>query len=131
MSMQGKTVLIVEDEAPLRNALKDAFTHEGFTTQEAANGAEGLAFALTLKPDVIILDLMMPIMDGQTMIKELRADEAYGKNADIIVLTNVGILNEEAKQVNMEVPAFYLTKSNWDVAAVVEKAKVLIARHHQ
>ena len=75
-----KKILIVEDEAPLRNAISDILSFEGFTVFQAKNGQEGLDAALLEHPDLILLDLMMPVMDGLTMLEKLRQDQAYGKN---------------------------------------------------
>ena len=67
----NKKILIVEDEAPLRNAVTDILTFEGFTVFQAKNGQEGLDLALKEHPDLILLDLMMPIMDGPALIQAL------------------------------------------------------------
>jgi DNA-binding response OmpR family regulator len=124
----GKKVLIVEDEAPLRNALVDVFTLEGFTVLEANDGQQGLEIALREKPDMILLDIIMPIMDGMTMLRELRKDKAYGETASVIILTNLGMFNEEvSKGVNVVEPAFYLVKTNWAIEDVVKKVKTVLA----
>lgn len=68
------TILIVEDDVPELNALRDKFTHEGFSILEAKNGEEGLATALREHPDLILLDIIMPVMDGMTMLVNLRKD---------------------------------------------------------
>ena len=121
-------VLIVEDEAPLRNALVDVFTLEGFQVLEARDGKEGLEIALKEKPDVILLDVIMPVMDGMTMLKKLREDREYGVNAPVIVLTNLGMFSERvSKDVNMADPAFYLVKTNWAIDDVVKKVRTLLA----
>src|SRR3990167_10306088 len=85
----NKKVLIVEDEAPLRNAVTDILTFEGFTVFQGKNGQEGLDIALKEHPDLILLDLMMPVMDGLTMLGKLRQDPDWGKDASVILLTNI------------------------------------------
>ena len=116
-----KTILIVEDDAPLRNALRDKLICEGFTTLEAKNGAEGLEVALAEHPDLILLDIVMPVMDGITMLKKLRKDE-WGKNARIIMLTNLSDtekMTEAIEQGSYD----YLVKSDWKIEDIIAKVK--------
>src|SRR5260370_34454655 len=84
-----KTILIIEDERPLRTALTDKLKRAGFATLEASDGEEGLRIALEKHPDLLLVDVIMPKMDGLTMLKELKEDE-WGKQAKIIILSNLG-----------------------------------------
>ncbi len=123
-----KNILVVEDEAPLRNALSEMLTREGFGVFEAKDGQEGLDYALKEKPDVILLDLVMPVMDGMTMLKLLRADKEYGEKVPVIVLSNVSIVDERVtKGVNTANPEFYLVKANWPIEGVVNKVKTILS----
>ena len=118
----GKTVLIVEDEVSLIIALRDKFFHEGFTVLEAKNGEEGLGVALDKHPDMILLDIIMPVMDGITMLKKLRESGEWGKTAQVIILTNLN----EAEKVSEAMAAGtyeYLVKSDWKIADIVNKVK--------
>ena len=118
---QKKNILIVEDETPLRMALRDKLVREGFSVLEAKNGQEGLAVAVHVHPDLILLDIVMPVMDGMTMLKELRADH-WGQNAKVIVLTNLSDNDKLADA--MEQGSYdYLVKSNWTIESVVAKVK--------
>lgn len=87
--MQPKlsTVLIVEDEKLIQQALKDKFTFENFTVLTADNGQAGLESALQNHPDIILLDLQMPILDGFGALEKLRADP-WGARVPVIVLSN-------------------------------------------
>ena len=87
MPEQPKKILIVEDEQNLRQELAAQCNSDGFITFEAKNGEEGLSFALREHPDLILLDLVMPAMNGVEMLQQLRKDE-WGKNAVVVVLTN-------------------------------------------
>ena len=87
------TVLIIEDELDLRGLLKTKLISEHFEVLEADNGKIGLDISLSSHPDIILLDIVMPVMDGLAMLKELRQDE-WGKTAKVIVLSN---LNEAEK----------------------------------
>ena len=118
----NKKILIVEDEAPLRNAVTDILTFEGFTVFQAKNGQEGLEIALKERPDLTLLDLMMPIMDGLTMLEKLRQDQDYGKNAAVILLTNINDPEKVAKAT--EAGSYdFLVKSDWNIEDVVRKIK--------
>jgi CheY-like chemotaxis protein len=76
----------------------------------AGNGKDGLALALREKPDLILLDISMPVMDGQTMLTELRKDE-WGKRAKVIFLTNLEPNVNIVQQAASEDPTFYVVKS--------------------
>jgi len=81
------TILLVEDEESLIEPLKIFLNKRGYTLIRAKNGDEGLKMAKEYKPDLIITDILMPIMDGLTMLEKLRKDP-WGKSAKVIVLTN-------------------------------------------
>ncbi|MDO8521236.1 MAG: response regulator [bacterium] len=119
----NKKILIVEDEAPLRNAVADILSFEGFTVFQAKNGQEGLDLALKEHPDLILLDLMMPVMDGLTMLEKMRQDQEWGKNASVILLTN---LNDPEKIAQATEAGSYdfLVKSDWNIEDVVKKIKL-------
>jgi len=117
----NKRILIVEDDLALIRALADKFLSEGFDVLEAKNGEEGLVVALQENPDLILLDIVMPRMDGLTMLKELRNDER-GQEVPVIVLSN---LTDTAKTADMvdEGVMDYLIKSDWKLEDVVKKVK--------
>jgi len=117
-----KKILIVEDEAPLRNAVCDILGFEGFQVFQAKNGQEGLDTALKEHPDLILLDLMMPVMDGLTMLEKLRADADWGKNAGVILLTNINDPDKVAQATSAGSYDF-LVKSDWNIEDVVKKIK--------
>lgn len=116
-----KTILVVEDEALLLQALMDKFETEGFRVLGASDGQAGLDSALKEHPDLILLDIVMPKMDGLTMLKHLRSDE-WGKSCQVIVLTNLS----DWQKINEAVQhrAFdYLVKTDWKIEDVVKRAK--------
>lgn len=116
-----KNILLVEDEESLRHALSEKFKHEGFSVTEVGNGKAGLEMALLMKPDVILLDIIMPIMDGMTMLKLLRED-SWGKNAKVILLTNLN--DSEQVSESMKEGVFdYLIKTNWALEDLVKLVK--------
>jgi DNA-binding response OmpR family regulator len=80
-------VLIVEDDAAMATALKDGFTFEGFDIVLAKDGEAGLKAAREMSPDVIVLDVMLPKMNGLDVCKRLRSE---GSNVPIMMLTARG-----------------------------------------
>ncbi|MEK7588367.1 MAG: response regulator [Patescibacteria group bacterium] len=118
------TILIVEDEVSLRNALCDKFKREGFNVFEAKDGEVGLVVARKEKPDIILLDIVMPKMDGMSMLKKLRADGPWSKSVPVMLLTNLGADDKEmAKDIVEDELTSYLVKSNWAINDVVKKVK--------
>jgi len=121
MAEDKKTILLVEDERPLLRVLADTFRQEGFDVLEALNGKLGLQAAVKKKPDVILLDIIMPVMDGLTMLQELRQDP-WGKNATVILLTNLSDFERISKALEYGVYD-YLVKTDWKMEDVVKKVK--------
>jgi DNA-binding response OmpR family regulator len=90
------TVAVIEDDRPIRELYQFKLELEGFTVITASNGAEGLELIKQTPPVLILLDLKMPVMNGDEMLKKLRAEE-WGQNIRVIVLTNIS--RDEAPQV--------------------------------
>ena len=118
---QNKKILIVEDDISSLEILVDKFTREAFNVLQAKNGIEGLEVALKEHPDLILLDIIMPKMDGISMIKELQEDE-WGKDVPIIILTNLSDGEKVAEAIERGVQDF-LVKSDWNLNDVVKKVK--------
>lgn len=126
-----KVILITEDEAPMLRILTDKLTESGFETLQAKNGEEGLALALQHHPDLILLDVLMPKLDGMTMMGKLRQDD-WGKTVPIIVLTNVSPDSDETLQAIIKnQPAYYLVKSNNTLEEIVEKVHDVLSPQPQ
>jgi DNA-binding response OmpR family regulator len=111
-----KKVLVVDDDSNLRNVLVDALKIAGFDVTEAENGEVGLKVATETHPDVIMLDVMMPKMNGWQMLERLRMD-AWGKEAKVIMLTSLGEMNDIAHAVDKKVFT-YIVKSDLNLNAV-------------
>lgn len=125
-SESKKVILIVEDEPSLRNVLRNKFEIEGFTVLEARHGEEGLKVSLREHPDLILLDIIMPVMDGLTMLTKLREDK-WGKDARVIILTNLSD-SEKVADAMLQNSYEYLIKSSWKIEEVVEKVKEVLKR---
>lgn len=125
-TQNNKTILIVEDEAPIRKVLGDVLKKQNFAILEAGNGQEGVAKALGKHPDLILLDIRMPIMDGMEALKVIRKDH-WGQKVPVIILTNLSADSEEMVQTMVaERPDFYLIKSDWKMDDVVKKVKEVL-----
>jgi CheY-like chemotaxis protein len=119
----NKHILIVEDESDLREAMVEIFTEDGFNVSAAQDGAAGLEMAIAEKPDMILMDLMMPVMDGHEMLKRLRQDP-WGRTAHVVVLSamddvqNIG----QAHEGKLE---DYIIKAHTSLEELVKKVKEL------
>ena len=80
-------IAIIEDDQAISQMYRIKFEAEGYTVDTAANGKLGLSLAESMRPDIILLDLMMPEMNGDEMLAQLRATD-WGKNIKVIILTN-------------------------------------------
>jgi len=122
MATKGKTILIVEDEAPMLAALSKKFKNKGFKTIEAGDGEEGLKAALKNHPDLVLLDIIMPKIDGMTVMKKIREDKRWGADVPIIMLTNLSDPESVSEAANYKVFDF-LVKTDWrldDIAKLVQ-----------
>ncbi len=84
-------IAIIEDDQAISQMYRFKFEAEGYSVETAENGKLGLELTKTFKPDVILLDLMMPEMSGDDMLELLRK-EPWGKDITVIVLTKIGHL---------------------------------------
>jgi len=122
--MDNGTILIIEDELPIRRFLKPSLQSQGFKVLEAAKGEEGLALASSHNPDLILLDLGLPDLDGLEVVKRLRE----WATTPIIIITARG--KEQDKISGLDAGADdYLTKP-FDVGELMARIRVAL-RHSQ
>lgn len=114
-------ILVVEDEQSLLTILQQEFETAGFKVLAAQNGDEGLQLALKEHPSVMLVDILMPKMDGLTMLQKIRQDE-QGKKIPAIILTNVTDMETTAKALESDVYE-YLIKSDWEPKRIVDMVK--------
>jgi len=119
MTKANKKILIVEDDKNLLSAIQEKFTNEGFSVVVASDGEEGMLLAEKEQPNLILLDIVMPRMDGIAMAKKLKEN---GINAPIIFLTNLDDLKHISEAVEIS-QSDYLIKSNWKLDDIVKKVK--------
>ncbi|MFZ1709850.1 MAG: response regulator, partial [Anaerolineae bacterium] len=119
------TILVVEDEATLREALVYNLNKEGYAVSQASTGLQALALARTLAPDVIILDLMLPELDGLSVCRSLRREPATA-DCSILILTARG--GELDKIIGLETGADdYLTKP-FSLGELLARVRALLRR---
>ena len=117
--MAAKRVLIVEDERPLSHALDLKLKHEGFDSVVANNGKEGLDLILSGGFDVVLLDMMMPVMDGFQVLKELKQQD---KMPIVFVLSNLSQREDEARVIEAGARKYFI-KSDTPLSVIVEEVK--------
>lgn len=119
-----KKILVVEDEEALLEVLKDRLENEGFDVLVAKDGAAGLIMALEKKPDLILLDIIMPKLDGLSMLKQLRDYEA-GKDIRVVFMTNVNDSKEVHEALQYGARDF-MVKSDWAISDLVASIRNLL-----
>jgi CheY-like chemotaxis protein len=124
--MNKKKILIVEDDNFVAEVYSTKLLEMGHDVLIAQNGEEGIALAGSNKPDLILLDIIMPIMGGIEMLEELKKNEGL-KNIPVILLTNVGE-KESIQRVRDLGVQDYLIKSHFTPAEVIEKIEMVLGK---
>jgi len=121
MSENNKKILVVEDDPMISSMYKTKFEADGFDVFIADNGVVGLELARKEKPDIIMLDVILPQLDGFSVLDQIKKDESI-KNIPVIMLTNLG--TEEDKKKGETMGALdYLVKASLTPGQVSEKIK--------
>ncbi len=120
-------VAIIEDDHVISKSLAGALADTGFRVLQAFDGESGLALILAEKPDLVLLDIDMPIIDGMTMLAKLRTSGIYGKHVSVILLTNLSADDKIMGGVTKDEPSYYLIKSDFTMENVIEKIKNCLA----
>jgi DNA-binding response OmpR family regulator len=126
MSEQKTKVAIIEDDMAIVQMYRMKFEHEGYEVATAADGAGGLQLIEDFEPDIILLDLMMPNMNGLEMLAKLR-NQPSGHQAKIVVLTNMGD-TETATRVYKMAADDYIVKAEMTPKQVAERVKTLLEK---
>jgi len=116
-------VLTVDDNDDLRESIITALTHAGFTTLAARDGREGVALALEHHPDVILMDILMPDMNGHEAAEKIRQDK-WGRDAKIIFLTSLSDAENVVKAVEKG-SEDYLVKAHLSLEELVKKVRLV------
>lgn len=115
-------VAIIEDDQTISQMYRFKFEAEGYTVETAENGKLGLQLAEEMKPDIILLDLMMPEMTGDQMLEKMRAT-TWGKSTKVIILTNMGEqeIPDKVKKMGVEAVILKADMTPRQVAELVKK----------
>jgi len=121
--MKQKQILLVEDDAFLVDIYTTKLNEEGFAVEVAKTGEEALKKLEKIKPDLILLDIVLPGIDGWEILKKVKADPKL-KNIQVVILSNLGRKEEVEKGINLG-SVKYLVKANYTPTEVVEEIKLL------
>lgn len=124
--MKTPRVVVVEDDDDLREALVRQFRGEGWEVYTAHNGREGVSRVLQARPDLIVLDLLMPEMTGGEMMAELIQHHSWVAPLPVLVLTNYTLGDAPAEAWTKQANVTYMIKSDWALTEVVAKVKSLL-----
>jgi DNA-binding response OmpR family regulator len=116
-----KKILFIEDESALQKTFGDLLRQEGYEMISALDGEVGLRLAKTQKPDLILLDLVLPRLHGFEVLKKLKEDEET-RDIPVIVLTNLEGIGDIEKALELGATT-YLVKTQYSLEEVVEKIK--------
>ncbi len=121
-------ILLVEDDAFLANIYKTKFEMEGFTVLVAENGELGLKEAKKKRPDLVLLDILLPKMDGFTVIGHLKEDKDL-KDVPVIMLTNLGQKDDVEKGLELGADE-YLIKAHFKPSETVDKVREVLKKYN-
>jgi DNA-binding response OmpR family regulator len=118
-------IAVIEDDPSILEMYKTKFEKDGHTVKTAPNGKAGLELVKDFWPDIILLDLMMPEMNGEEMLLELRAKD-WGKDFKVIILTNTGREEAPASMNGLDISR-YVVKAEQTPAQVEDIIKDILA----
>ncbi len=119
-----KKILIIEDEFKISKAYRDHLEHSGFEVAVAYDGEEGLRVAHNVIPDLILLDIIMPVMDGIAMLNALKTDDVLS-DIPVIILTNLDTTESVATAIAGG-STNYLIKSNCSLEELDVKVRLVL-----
>jgi len=120
----AKKILFIEDEPNLQNTMEKILIQEGFEILGALDGEKGLELIKKEKPDLVLLDLILPKKDGFEVLKEMKENEEL-KDIPVIVLTNLEGMDDVEKALNLGATT-YLIKANYELDDVVKRIKQIL-----
>ncbi len=121
---QNKTVLIIDDDPFILDMYVLKFKQSGFHIEIARDGKEGLQKIKEMKPDVVLLDVVMPILDGFEVLQDLNKKNLLGETR-VILLTNLGQKDDVERGLNLGAKD-YVIKAHFTPSEVVEKVKSVL-----
>lgn len=122
--MEAKKIMIVEDDVFIRDIYQVKFSQEGFDVITAEDGVKALEMLKDVTPDIILLDIIMPYMNGMEVLKKIKSDDKL-KNIPVIMLTNISEKEKVDEGMNLGI-ADYLIKSHFTPSEVLAKVNSLL-----
>jgi DNA-binding response OmpR family regulator len=119
-----KKILVVEDDKFLRELIIQKLLGEGYQTVEAVDGEEGVTKIKSEQPDLVLLDIILPGIDGFEVLKKTKEDDAT-KNIPIIILSNLGQQDDTDKGIELGAKD-YLIKAEFTPGEIIEKIKAIL-----
>lgn len=126
MDTNKTKILVVEDEAILLTALSEELKQQGFEVVGAKNGVEGVEKTNSEHPDLVLLDLVMPKLDGIGALKQMKANPQT-KEIPVVILTNLSDYDKIAEAMSLGAKD-YLVKANYRLEELVNKIKTVLGR---
>ena len=118
--MNKKIIIVVEDDSDMQTLLKTTLTESGFSVLVAKDGVEALSKIQSEKPDLVLLDILLPGMNGMSVLKEMRE---VGIATPVIILTNLSADEKIMQGILHDNPSYYLVKSDTPMDDIVTKIK--------
>lgn len=118
-----KKILVADDDPSMIQVLTDKLAGEGFIVVVASNGQECLELAEKQKPDLMLLDLMMPAMNGMEVLEKIRAMDEWGKTIPVIVITNIDPDESVVRRITKAKPYFFYSKGIFNLDEMAIKIK--------
>lgn len=119
-----KTILFIEDEPTLQKAVGQFLSQEGYQVKSALDGELGLEMAKKEKPDLILLDIILPKKDGFEVLRSLKEDETT-KGIPVLILTNLENDADVEKALSLGATT-YLVKANYELREITNKIKEIL-----
>jgi len=120
-------ILVVEDERDIADMYKLKLENEGFSVRIAENGKTGLEICEEWKPDLVLLDLMMPIVSGPQMLARMRGKD-WGKDIPVIIISNLGIERSDVDLEKYKVSA-YIIKALYTPKQLADEVRKILKTH--
>ena len=124
-SNKKKKILVIEDEATLQKALNEVLSRDGYEVVSSLDGLRGLELVKEENPDLILLDIILPKMDGFEVLKRIKEDDKIAQ-IPVIILTNLSDLSDIQKALDLGATT-YLVKADFHIEDVLKKIEKVLS----
>ncbi len=123
-----KKILIIEDEGVMNKLLREEFKERGFEVEYATDGKQGLELIKNKKADVILLDIILPKMDGFEILEKLKEEKI--KTSPIILLTNLSEIGDIQRALDLGAKT-YLLKADYQLKEIADKVETILKKANE